>query len=86
MGDVRTLGGGEHAEEITATLDELAREGARRMIVAALEAEVADYVERFVEERDEEGKRLVVRNGQAEIRRTVEPRLFPPAAILSSCR
>jgi hypothetical protein len=39
------------------------------MIATALEAEVADYVERFAEERDENGKRLVVRNGQARERK-----------------
>jgi putative transposase len=50
-------------------LDELAREGARRMIAAALRAEVDDYVERFHEERDEQGHRLVVRNGQGKERR-----------------
>jgi transposase-like protein len=53
---------------ITATLDDLAREGARRMIAAALEAEVSDYVDQFAEDRDEEGKRLVVRNGRAKER------------------
>jgi hypothetical protein len=36
-------------------LDEIAREGARRMLVAALEAEVAAYVEAYREERDDEG-------------------------------
>src|SRR3954447_19942931 len=39
------------------------------MIATALEAEVADYVERFAEERDEDGKRLVVRHGRARERR-----------------
>src|SRR4051794_25957795 len=46
-----------------------AREGARRMIATALEAEVADYIERFADERGEDGKRLVVRNGHARERR-----------------
>ena len=39
MQDVRTLPVGEN-DEVTVTLDELAREGARRMIAAALEARV----------------------------------------------
>ena len=47
------------------TLDDLAREGARRMIATALEAEVEEYVASFVEERGEDGKRLVVRNGRS---------------------
>lgn len=44
--------------------DELVREGARRMLQAALEAEVADYLRRHQAERDEEGRALVVRNGR----------------------
>ena len=51
------------------TLDGLAREGARRMIAAALEAEVDEYVGAFVDEVDEDGKRLVVHNGRARERR-----------------
>ncbi len=34
------------AAVVGASLDELAREGARRMLVAALEAEVAEYLAR----------------------------------------
>lgn len=51
------------------TLDELAREGARRMLEQALQAEVMEYVERHRGERDERGRALVVRNGYAEERR-----------------
>jgi len=50
-------------------LDELAREGARRMLMAALEAEVASYVEAHEQERDEGGLALVVRNGKARARK-----------------
>jgi putative transposase len=39
------------------------------MIATALEAEVADYVDRFADERDVDGKRLVVRNGRARERK-----------------
>jgi hypothetical protein len=39
MTNVRTLSVGEGNEEITLALDELAREGARRMIAAALRAD-----------------------------------------------
>jgi putative transposase len=49
-------------------LDELAREGARRMLAAALEAEVDDYLAAYAGERDEAGRRLVVRNGHARER------------------
>jgi mutator family transposase len=68
MADVRRLPVGEDNEG-SISLDDLAREGARRMIAAALEAEVDEYVSSFVEEIDEDGKRLVVRNGRARERR-----------------
>jgi transposase-like protein len=68
MVDVRTLPVSAQ-DELAVTLDDLAREGARRMIALALEAEVADYIERFADERDEDGRRLVVRNGRAKERR-----------------
>lgn len=56
-------------DDLTASvLDELVAEGARRMLVAALEAEVADYIDRHCELVDESGHRLVVRNGKAEER------------------
>jgi transposase-like protein len=67
MEDVRRLPVGED-NEIASTLDELAREGARRMIAAALRAEADEYVGRFGEELDEDGRRLVVRNGRARER------------------
>lgn len=57
----------EHA--VTTALDDLAREGARRMILAALEAEVEEYLTRHREVRDERGHAVVVRNGQARPRR-----------------
>src|SRR5512142_2563216 len=44
-------------------LDELVREGARRMLAAALEAEIAAYVDAHTHEVDQNGRRLVVRNG-----------------------
>ena len=68
MVDVRRLPVGE-ANEAAVTLDDLAREGARRMIAAALEAEVGQYVSAFAGEVDEDGKRLVVRNGRARERK-----------------
>jgi len=68
MEDVRRLPVGED-NEIAVTLDDLAREGARRMIAAALKAEADEYIEAFADERDGDGKRLVVRNGQARERR-----------------
>ena len=49
-------------------LDELAREGARQMLAAALQAEVAAYIEAHADEVDEHGRRLVVRNGYHQAR------------------
>ena len=51
------------------TLYELAREGARRMLMTALAAEVAHYIETHREVRNERGRRLVVRNGRAKPRK-----------------
>ncbi|MDI9627649.1 MAG: IS256 family transposase [Acidobacteriota bacterium] len=44
-------------------LDEIVRDGARQMLAAALQAEVAAYIEAFADQVDEHGRRLVVRNG-----------------------
>jgi transposase-like protein len=44
-------------------LDEIVRDGARQMLEAALKAEVAAYIERFADQLDANGHRLVVRNG-----------------------
>jgi putative transposase len=57
--------------ELESTLDELVAEGARRMLATALEAEVDAYVSLLAAERDEEGMRLVVRNGHAVSRSLV---------------
>jgi transposase-like protein len=46
-----------------ALIDEIVREGARRMLAEALQAEVDAYIAAFRDERDEVGRRLVVRNG-----------------------
>src|SRR5215468_3930296 len=44
-------------------IDEIVREGARRMLAEALQAEVDAYIAAHAAERDETGRRLVVRNG-----------------------
>ena len=49
-------------------IDEIVRDGARRMLAAALQAEVDDYIARFSDQRDEAGRRLVVRNGSHQPR------------------
>ncbi len=60
---------GEAKSEMRSALDELAREGARRMLLDALEVEVEAYIERHREERGADGRALVVRNGHARERR-----------------
>lgn len=55
--------------EFSPDLDELVKEGARRMLLAALDLEVATYVERYQGVRDERGHALVVRNGRARPRK-----------------
>lgn len=62
--------GSEGQEEIVGlTLDELARLGAQRMLKAALEAEVSAYVAAHQEEREAQGRALVVRHGHARGRK-----------------
>jgi putative transposase len=46
-----------------ALIDEVLREGARRMLAAALEAGVSTCLVQLAGQRDEDGRRLVVRNG-----------------------
>jgi len=53
---------------ISQSLDDLAREGARRMIAAALELEVEEYLERTKHLQDENGHAIAVRNGRAKER------------------
>ena len=52
-------------------LDEVLRDGARRMLLQAVETEAAAYIDAHHDEIDEHGRRLVVRNGQANERTLV---------------
>lgn len=49
-------------------LDELVREGARRMLQSAIDAEVEAFIARHANRRDQDGRRLVVRNGSLPAR------------------
>ena len=64
--DVRT--GGVQLNESSSVIDDIVREGARRMLAEAVLAEVEVYTAAFARERDEAGHRLVVRNGYHEPR------------------
>ena len=61
-------GGSVEGGSSSSVIDEIVRDGARRMLAAALEAEVDAYLAEFAGERDEAGRRLVVRNGHARPR------------------
>jgi putative transposase len=65
---LRVLTDEDARAELHVGLDEIVREGARRMLAVALEAEVDAYVAAFADELDGAGRRLVTRNGHAEPR------------------
>ena len=67
MPDVAHLRADER-NHFASNLDEIAREGARRMFAEALEAGVADYIARN-QERDEAGRARIVSNGKARPRK-----------------
>ncbi|MEU4377322.1 IS256 family transposase [Pseudonocardia alni] len=64
-GEDHTIGG---AARESSLIDQIVRDGARRMLAEALQAEVETYCAQFAHERDEHGHRLVVRNGSHQPR------------------
>jgi len=62
---------GSRGSDVLRGLDAIAREGARRLLAAALEAEVAEHLEAARGQRDDNGHALVVRNGHAREREVV---------------
>jgi len=64
-------GAAEKPHEPVSLLDQLVRDGARKMLAAALQAEVAAYIEQFADVRGDDGHRLVVRNGYHDERAVV---------------
>ena len=57
-------------------LDQLLRDGARRMLQHAIERELDEYLDAHDHARDERGRRLVVRNGHLpprDLQTPVEP-------------
>lgn len=66
------------------TLSELLRAGAQKLLSAALEAEVAGYIDEFAARRDENGLRLVVRNGykpEREVQTGIGPVAVRPPRV-----
>lgn len=54
--------------DVVSPLDELVREGARRMLQTAIDAEVTAFVAAHDDRRDDAGRRVVVRNGSLPAR------------------
>jgi putative transposase len=52
-------------------LEQLLREGARKLLQAAIENEVLDYIQFHKDRLDENGQRLVVRNGHLPEREVI---------------
>ena len=52
-------------------LEQLLREGARKLLQAAIENEVIDYIQLHKDRVDENGQRLVVRNGHLPEREVI---------------
>src|SRR5271157_1915442 len=53
------------ADEIEGVIERIAREGAKKLLQAALEAEVEEHLDRYEHLKDAEGHQMVVRNGHA---------------------
>src|SRR5258708_35190232 len=59
------------ADGSSSLIDQIVREGARRMLAEALQAEVEAYIAGLAGERGESGRRLVVRSGYHQSREVV---------------
>jgi len=53
----------QEKEEVKSLLEEIIREGARKLLQAAIEHEVNEYISSFSDTTDEKGRRMVVKNG-----------------------
>ena len=56
---------GQEARDV---LTEILRHGAQQMLATAIESEVAEYIDTHASQRDDQGGRLVVRNGHMPLR------------------
>jgi len=55
--------GSPEEETAKSVLEEILQEGARKLLQAAIENEVEEYITRYKQQRDERGRSLAVRNG-----------------------
>lgn len=69
--NTRDDGSDQYVGEVRLALDEVLRDGARRMLQMSIETEVAEYIEGHSTHLDEQGHRLVVRNGHLPERELV---------------
>lgn len=53
----------EKEDEVKSILEDIIREGARKMLQAAIEQEVTDYINSLSDKTDAKGRRMVIRNG-----------------------
>jgi putative transposase len=68
----RVISLGKRAEdEEKLFFEQLLQEGARKLLQAAIENEIIEYIQFHQDRRDEEGQRLVVRNGHLPDREIV---------------
>ena len=65
---LRVVTNDDSRAEMRSAITEICADGAGRMLAAALEAAVDAYVTALAGERDETGRRLVVRNRHAQPR------------------
>ena len=61
--DTRKADAEQSVSETKSVLEEVLRQGAREMLLKAIDAEVGGYIDQHSQLRDEAGHRLVVRNG-----------------------
>lgn len=54
---------------LSLSLDEIVKQGAKKLLSAAIQLEVKEYVDHLQDARNEDGRRLVVRNGTAKSRK-----------------
>ena len=78
MNDDTTISPLHQPGSILDPLTEIAREGARQMLAAALKAEVANFVARFADERLSDGRQRVVHHGTGP-ERTIQTGIGPLA-------
>lgn len=78
MNDDTTISPLHQPGSILDPLTEIAREGARQMLAAALKAEAASFVARFADERLSDGRQRVVHHGTGP-ERTIQTGIGPLA-------